>query len=113
MNFLLDPQNNIKGFTASPRARGCLFGVDVTERFLAKNNLNLMIRSHEVQDAGYCELHNGACVTVFSAPNYCGRCGNLGAVVRFDKPNTMEGVVVQFAHVPTDNGRAPTSIGPK
>ena len=47
-------------------------GPDVTENFLKKNNLEYVIRSHEVKDMGYEVAHNGKCITVFSAPNYCG-----------------------------------------
>lgn len=69
----------------SPSKRGvncCSFGPDVTERFLEKNNLKLVIRSHEVKDEGYAVEHNGKCITVFSAPNYCDQMKNKGAVVQ-------------------------------
>lgn len=46
------------------------FGPDVTAKFLADNNLELLIRSHEVKDNGYEVMHDGKCITVFSAPNY-------------------------------------------
>jgi len=48
-----------------------MFGPDVTKRFLEHNNLELLVRSHEVKPAGYETMHDGQCVTVFSAPNYC------------------------------------------
>ena len=48
---------------------------------------------------GYDVFHNGLCVTVFSAPNYCGDTRNLGAVIRFDKPDSMLATVAQFADV--------------
>jgi hypothetical protein len=50
---------------------GYSFGSDYTMAFLAVNNLELMVRSHEVKDDGYVEEHDGKCITVFSAPNYC------------------------------------------
>jgi hypothetical protein len=73
------------------------FGANVTEAFLNRNNLNLLIRSHEVAMHGYEVLHNGLCVTVFSAPNYCGNTGNYAAVVKFVDPHSMKAVVQQFA----------------
>jgi serine/threonine-protein phosphatase 5 len=52
-----------------------MFGPDVTKRFLEHNNLELLVRSHEVKPAGYETMHDGQCVTVFSAPNYCDQVG--------------------------------------
>ena len=45
----------------------------------------MLIRSHEVppSNKGYEVRHNGRCVTVFSASNYCGHRGNSGAVMVF------------------------------
>lgn len=70
------------GFAPSPRGVTRTFGPDVTERFLNNNNLELLIRSHQVQENGYAVMHNGKCITVFSAPNYVGQMGNQGAVVK-------------------------------
>lgn len=49
---------------------GIQFGPDVTARFLERNHLDYVIRSHEVKSDGYEEAHDGKCITVFSAPNY-------------------------------------------
>ena len=38
---------------------GLQFGPDVTERFLAFNNLDYVVRSHEVKQEGYELAHNG------------------------------------------------------
>jgi hypothetical protein len=46
-------------------------GPDVTKNFLDKNGLELLVRSHEVKEEGYEVEHDGRCITVFSAPNYC------------------------------------------
>lgn len=96
-----DPKDDVTGFSRNgARGGGTVrFGADVTEAFLANNDLSLLIRSHEVAMHGYDILHNGLCVTVFSAPNYCGDVGNLGAIIRFDKPNSMQPVIVQFQAV--------------
>jgi serine/threonine-protein phosphatase 5 len=85
LNDLLwaDPMEE-NGFAPSPRGVTSTFGPDVTQNFLALNKLELVIRSHQVQEEGYLEMHGGKCVTVFSAPNYCGQMGNKGAIVRLD-----------------------------
>ncbi|CAF3518149.1 unnamed protein product [Rotaria sp. Silwood1] len=75
-----DPQPQI-GRSESKRGVGLQFGPDVTERFLKLNNLEYIVRSHEVKQEGYELAHNGKCITVFSAPNYCDTMGNKGAYI--------------------------------
>jgi serine/threonine-protein phosphatase 5 len=92
MNDVLwsDPMEQ-RGLAPSPRGVTITFGPDVTERFLRANRLELLIRSHEVQEAGYAVQHGGKCVTVFSAPNYIGQMQNKGAVcnVTFKKDGSV------------------------
>eukprot|EP00439_Symbiodinium_sp_Y106_P018382 s206_g2.t1 len=71
-----DPINE-DGRFPSQRGAGIYFGPDVTEE---NNNLLCCIRSHEVKHRGYEWQRGGRCLTVFSAANYVGRMGNLGAV---------------------------------
>jgi len=78
-----DPQP-MYGRSPSKRGVGCQFGPDVTRRFLENNNLEYIIRSHEVKDNGYEVTHDGKCITVFSAPNYCDTMGNKGAFITLD-----------------------------
>jgi len=75
-----DPQP-MMGRSPSKRGVGCQFGPDVTRRFLQNNGLDYIIRSHEVKDNGYEVTHEGKCITVFSAPNYCDTMGNKGAFI--------------------------------
>lgn len=92
-----DPQP-LPGRAPSKRGVALSFGPDVTEEFLKANHLELVIRSHEVKPNGYEVAHNGKCVTVFSAPNYCDQMGNKGAFVRFD--SQMKPVYTTFDAVP-------------
>jgi len=92
-----DPQP-FPGRSPSKRGVGLSFGPDVTERFLKNNNLELIVRSHEVKDEGYLVEANGKLVTVFSAPNYCDQVGNKGAYIRFD--SNMKPTYHSFAAVP-------------
>lgn len=64
-----DPQPQV-GRAPSKRGVGVQFGPDVTKKFLEMNNLDYIIRSHEVKNEGYEVAHDGKCITVFSAPNY-------------------------------------------
>ncbi|CAN1351749.1 Serine/threonine-protein phosphatase 5 [Linum perenne] len=93
-----DPQP-LPGRGPSKRGVGLSFGGDVTKRFLDENNLELVVRSHEVKDEGYEIEHNGKLITVFSAPNYCDQMGNKGAFIRFESPN-MKPNLVTFSAVP-------------
>eukprot|EP00933_Yihiella_yeosuensis_P078261 TRINITY_DN8953_c0_g4_i1.p1 TRINITY_DN8953_c0_g4~~TRINITY_DN8953_c0_g4_i1.p1 ORF type:complete len:439 (-),score=61.03 TRINITY_DN8953_c0_g4_i1:267-1583(-) len=67
------------------------FGPDVTQDFLEKNHLSLLIRSHEVKDEGFEWQHAKRCLTVFSAPLYCDSCDNKGAVIRLSASESGEG----------------------
>ena len=78
------------------------FGPDVTEKFLKENKLKLLIRSHEMQMAGFSITQGGKCMTVFSAPNYMGKEGNKGAIVKFyfdDDGAIDKNKVIQFDSV--------------
>ncbi|KAK6157520.1 hypothetical protein DH2020_011768 [Rehmannia glutinosa] len=93
-----DPQPQL-GRGPSKRGVGLSFGADVTKRFLQDNNLDLVVRSHEVKDEGYEIEHDGKLITVFSAPNYCDQMGNKGAFIRFEAPE-MKPNIVTFSAVP-------------
>ncbi|RNA29186.1 serine threonine- phosphatase 5 [Brachionus plicatilis] len=75
-----DPQYT-DGRSSSKRGVGIQFGPDITKKFLEKNSLDYIIRSHEVKQEGYEIMHDGKCITVFSAPNYCDTMGNKGAFI--------------------------------
>lgn len=60
----------------------CFFGSDITDQFLKKYNLSMIIRSHQVKPEGYEFTHNGKVLTIFSASNYSNG-SNWGAVIRW------------------------------
>jgi len=51
-----DPQP-FPGKSPSKRGVGFAFGPDITEAFLKRNKLDLLVRSHEVKDEGYLVEH--------------------------------------------------------
>lgn len=93
-----DPQPR-KGRGPSKRGVGLSFGEDVTKRFLQENNLELVVRSHEVKEEGYEIEHDGKLITVFSAPNYCDQMGNKGAFINFKAPE-LKPEIISFSAVP-------------
>jgi len=99
-----DPQPMF-GRAPSKRGVGCQFGPDVTRKFLAKNNLDYVVRSHEVKDNGYEVCHEGKCITIFSAPNYCDSMGNKGAFINLvgSKDSEMPPKYVTYESVPHPN----------
>ncbi len=92
-----DPQP-FPGRSPSKRGVGYSFGPDITEAFLKRNDLTLLVRSHEVKEEGFLIEHGGKTITVFSAPNYCDTMGNKGALIHFDE--TLVPKFVQYEAVP-------------
>ena len=79
-----DPDDRA-GWGISPRGAGYTFGQDVTEQYNHTNGLKLVARAHQLVMEGYNWAHDHNVVTVFSAPNYCYRCGNQAAIMQVDE----------------------------
>uniref|UniRef100_A0A8R1IAE4 Serine/threonine-protein phosphatase n=1 Tax=Caenorhabditis japonica TaxID=281687 RepID=A0A8R1IAE4_CAEJA len=79
-----DPDDDVDDWVISQRGAGFIFGARVTEEFLFNNNLSLLCRSHQLVDEGFKYMFNEKLATVWSAPNYCYRCGNAAAVFEID-----------------------------
>ena len=95
-----DP-DDIDNWAVSPRGAGWLFGGDVTRevrltalfisilvfisgdatQFNHVNSLKLIARAHQLVQEGYKYMFDNSLVTVWSAPNYCYRCGNMASVL--------------------------------
>jgi hypothetical protein len=63
------------------RGAGYTFGSHIVERFLDANKMSHILRAHQLCNAGYQVLFNDQLSTVWSAPNYCYRCGNLASIL--------------------------------
>jgi len=80
-----DPEE-VDGMTPSNRGAGYLFGASVVREFVEVNKLDLISRSHQLVQEGYKFFFppDNLLVTVWSAPNYCYRCGNIAAIMQVD-----------------------------
>lgn len=84
-----DPEE-IAGWAVSPRGAGYLFGSSVTQEFMHLNNLKLICRAHQLVHEGIKYMFEQRLVTVWSAPNYCYRCGNIASILEFKDVDNRE-----------------------
>jgi serine/threonine-protein phosphatase 2A catalytic subunit len=92
-----DPDDRT-GWGVSPRGAGYTFGQDVSEIFNLNNGITLISRAHQLVMEGYNWSHDRNVVTVFSAPNYCYRCGNQAAIMELD--DALNYTFLQFDPAP-------------
>lgn len=78
-----DPEDS-NGWNVSPRGAGYLFGSDVVAAFNSTNNLDMICRAHQLVMEGYKWHFDETVLTVWSAPNYCYRCGNVAAILHLN-----------------------------
>lgn len=76
-----DPDPDRDEFSLSPRGAGYTFGAQVVKKFLEVNNQSHILRAHQLCQEGYQVLYDDRLSTVWSAPNYCYRCGNMASVL--------------------------------
>ncbi|OZJ05243.1 Serine/threonine-protein phosphatase ppe1 [Bifiguratus adelaidae] len=107
-----DPED-IDTWAVSPRGAGWLFGGQVTKEFNHVNNLSLIARAHQLVQEGYkfmfpeCNL-----VTVWSAPNYCYRCGNVASIMQVKEGKDIDESSFEiFSAVPDQERFAPQNRG--
>ncbi|KPI83485.1 putative serine-threonine protein phosphatase [Leptomonas seymouri] len=74
-----------EGWRSSSRGCGVEYLANITDQFLKNNDLQLIIRSHDVKTAGFELVHKNRSITVFSASNYGRVSGNRGAVAVLTK----------------------------
>lgn len=61
------------------------------------NQLDLICRAHQLVMEGYRWHFNQSVLTVWSAPNYCYRCGNIAAILRLDERLKKEFAIFEAA----------------
>lgn len=78
-----DPEE-IDGWAVNPRGSGWIFGESIVSEFCHLNEISIVVRSHQLAEEGYKIWFEDNFVTVWSAPNYCYRCGNKACILKFD-----------------------------
>ncbi|KAK9147378.1 hypothetical protein Scep_006135 [Stephania cephalantha] len=79
-----DPSIDVKGWGMNDRGISYTFGPDKVSEFLAKHDLDLICRSHQVVEDGYEFFAEKQLVTIFSAPNFRGEYDNAAAMMSID-----------------------------
>jgi len=103
-----DPEESVDGWGLSPRGAGYVFGADVVANFNHTNNLSLICRAHQLVMEGYKAMFDQSLITVWSAPNYCYRCGNVAAILEFDENISHKNFKI-FNHAPQAERGSPTN----
>ena len=92
-----DPEER-DGWAPSPRGAGFIFGHDISLKFNYTNDLQTICRAHQLVLQGYNWSHEKNVCTIFSAPNYCYRCGNQAAIMEVDE--ILNSIFQQFDPAP-------------
>lgn len=71
------------------RGAGYTFGSGVVHKFLETNQMSHILRAHQLCMEGYSSLFDKHLSTVWSAPNYCYRCGNSASILEVGPNGAM------------------------
>ncbi|EAA07900.6 serine/threonine-protein phosphatase 6 catalytic subunit-like [Anopheles arabiensis] len=102
-----DP-DDIDTWAESPRGAGWLFGSAVTRDFMEINMLKMICRAHQLVHEGINYQFDRKLVTVWSAPNYCYRCGNVASILEFKENDIDDPKVKIFKAVPNEERVIPS-----
>ncbi|KAF1956277.1 Metallo-dependent phosphatase [Byssothecium circinans] len=104
-----DPED-VDTWAVSPRGAGWLFGDKVSSEFNHVNGLQLIARAHQLVNEGYkYHFKDKDVVTVWSAPNYCYRCGNVASIMNLGEDLKPEFQI--FSAVPDHKRAVPAGRG--
>ncbi|RDD47410.1 Serine/threonine-protein phosphatase 6 catalytic subunit [Trichoplax sp. H2] len=108
MYYIWSDPEEVDTWAVSPRGAGWLFGAKVTNEFIHLNNLTLICRAHQLVHEGYKFMFDDKLVTVWSAPNYCYRCGNIASILTFSDATSYQPKL--FRAVPDESRIIPARI---
>lgn len=84
------------GNNISSNYRSREFTEDMTMDFLKFNNLDLIIRSHDVIQKGFEKLHNSRVVSIFSSTNYGSTHNNNAGIISFKKNLEIQPKIIHY-----------------
>jgi diadenosine tetraphosphatase ApaH/serine/threonine PP2A family protein phosphatase len=90
-----------RGVHCNPRGPNIpKFGPDVTSSFCDRNNIELVVRSHQFVPSGFKIMHSGKLITIFSARNYFDEYKNDSAIIllAYDEMGSLRVRAKQLQH---------------
>lgn len=98
-----DPKSSNIDWTPSSRGVSYNFNEKTINEFLENNDLELICRAHQMVVNGFSFFNNNKLVTIFSAPNYCGSCGNDGAVMKITEAMECSFLIIKPININKNN----------
>ena len=89
-----DPADTNELWKMNSRGISYTYDPEAISIFLKNNKLQLLCRAHQLVPEGFKFFSNNKLITIFSAPNYCGNCGNDGAVMKVSKDLVCSFVII-------------------
>tara|TARA_B100001057_G_C22855617_1_gene952565 strand:+ start:1187 stop:2143 length:957 start_codon:yes stop_codon:yes gene_type:complete len=90
-----DPKSGLEDWEPSNRGTSYTYNENALDKFMNNNNLELVCRAHQMVNDGFKFFNNNKLVTIFSAPNYCGECGNDGAVMHINDKQECSFLIIK------------------
>ncbi|ETW02752.1 hypothetical protein H310_05251 [Aphanomyces invadans] len=109
-DILWSDPHTVNGWKENPRGAGINYGQDHVYKYMVKNRLELIIRSHECVPKGFDWPFGakGMLVTLFSASNYCGVANNMGCFMRI--PRTGKPSFFQYMATTSESDLVATNL---
>ena len=83
-----NPDKETNGWGENDREKSFTFGPEIVTKFLAKHDMDLVVRGHQVVEDGYEFFAKRQLVTLFSVSNFRGEFDNAGAIMSVDETLT-------------------------